>query len=79
VGRPTLLSAQFNPASGSYSFSYINLAGSTNRLWASSNLTSSIFWRAIATNVMATNALWYFTDPGTAKTNAERFYRFSTP
>jgi len=28
---------------------------------------------------MATNGLWFFTDPSTAKTNSVRFYRFSNP
>ena len=79
VGQPLMLTASFDPVSGSYAFSYVNLAGSTNRLWASTNLAATNFWRAIATNVMATNALWFFTDVNTAATNAARFYRFSTP
>jgi hypothetical protein len=79
VGRPIMLSAKFDAASGSYAFGYVNFAGSTNRLWASTNLSATNFWRAIATNVMATNGLWFFTDTNTAKTNNVRFYRFSTP
>ena len=47
-------------------------AKSTNRLWASTNLTATNFWQVIATNVMATNGLWFFTDTNTAKTNAAR-------
>ncbi len=79
IGRPIMVSANFDAASGSYTFSFVNLAGSTNRLWASTNLASATFWRAIATNVMATNALWFVTDTNSAKTNKARFYRFSTP
>jgi uncharacterized repeat protein (TIGR03803 family) len=79
VGQPLMLSAKFDPASGSYAFSYVNLAGSTNRLWATTNLAAANFWRAIATNVMATNGIWFFTDTNSAKTNKLRFYQFSTP
>lgn len=77
--KPLILSSAFIPASGSYSFALASLAGSTNRLWASTNLASTNFWRGLATNVMPTNALWFFTDTNTAKTNAVRFYRFSSP
>lgn len=79
VGKPILLSSAFDATSGSYTFSYVNLAGSTNRLWASTNLSSTNFWKAIATNFMATNGTWQVTDPNAAKTNAVKFYRFSTP
>ena len=79
AGRPLMLSAKFDAASGSYTFGYVNLAGSTNRLWASTNLAATNFWRALATNVMAPNAPWFITDSNTAKTNKARFYRFSTP
>jgi uncharacterized repeat protein (TIGR03803 family) len=71
------LSYDFNLASGSASFAIANVAKSTNRLWASSNLAAP--WFPIATNVMATNGLWFYTDTGTARTNAVRLYRFSTP
>ncbi len=77
--QPILLSSAFDKLSGSYSFTFVNVAGSTNRLWATTNLAVTNIWRAIATNVMATNALWFFTDTNIAKTNAYRFYRFSTP
>lgn len=77
--RPNLLSFTFSPGDGSFSLAYANLIGSTNRLLASTNLASTNFWNAIATNVMATNGLWFFTDPGTARTNAMRFYRFTSP
>ena len=79
VGKPIMLSSAFNPASGSFSFSYVNLAGSVNRLMATTNLADPNAWRAIATNVMATNGIWQITDPNTAKTNAVRLYRFSSP
>ena len=79
VAKPIMLSATFDSASGSYAFSYANLAGSTNRLWASTNLSSTNFWKAIATNFMATNGTWQVTDTNAAKTNAVKFYRFSTP
>jgi len=77
--RPNLLSFVFNPSNGSFSFAYANTSKSTNRLWATTNLVATNFWRAIATNVMATNGLWFFTDTNTARTNNARFYRFSTP
>ena len=77
--KPIMLSSAFDRASGSYWFSFVNLAGSTNRLWATTNLAAAGAWRAIATNVMATNGLWLITDTNTAKTNTVRFYRFSTP
>jgi hypothetical protein len=48
-------------------------------LWASTNLTSTNFWRVIASNTMAANGLWSFTDTNTVKTNAARFYRASSP
>ena len=79
VGKPLLLSSAFDFVSGSYAFNYVHLAGSTNRLWASTNLTATNFWKAIATNFMATNGTWQVTDPNAAKTNAVKFYRFSTP
>jgi len=79
TGQAILLSSAFIPASGSYSFDYLNLAGSTNRLWATTNLAVPNDWQAIATNIMATNGTWNYIDVDTAKTNAERFYRFSTP
>jgi uncharacterized repeat protein (TIGR03803 family) len=73
---PNLLSFAF--ANGSASFAYANLAKSTNRLWVTTNLTSASSWQVLATNVMATNGLWFFTDPNPT-TNSQRFYRFSGP
>jgi len=77
--QPLLLSSGFDLLSGSYSFTFVDIAGSTNRLWATTNLADSSAWYAIATNVMATNAPWFYTDANTARTNDYRFYRFSTP
>jgi hypothetical protein len=79
TGSAKLLSSAFDVASGSYSFNYLNLAGSTNRLWATTNLADANAWRVLATNVMATNGTWNYTDTNTAKTNALRLYRFSAP
>lgn len=79
ASAPTILSFTLDPASGSASFEVANVAGSTNRLWASTNLASPDFWQVIATNVMDVSGLWFFTDTNTAKTNDARFYRFSTP
>ena len=69
----------FTFANGSASFAVANTPNSANRLWASSNLTSASFWQVIATDVMATNGLWFYTDPSDARTNSARFYRFSSP
>ena len=79
VGKPIMMSANFDATSGSYNFSYVNLAGSANRLWASTNLADPSAWSAIATFVMPTNTLWFGSDPNTAQTHKARFYRFSTP
>jgi len=79
VSRPIMLTSAFDAASGSYSFSFVNVAGSTNRLWATTNLSDANAWRAIATNIMASNAVWNVTDPNAARTNDIRLYRFSTP
>ena len=79
VAKPTLLSSAFDPASGSCSFNFVNLAGSTNRLQVTTNLTDPSAWHAIATNFMATNGTWQFTDLNTARTNNMRLYRFSSP
>jgi uncharacterized repeat protein (TIGR03803 family) len=73
------LSFTFSPGNGSASFAVANLAQTTNRLWATTNLACPAGWQVIATNIMATNGLWFFTDPNTAKSNLARFYRFSSP
>ena len=73
---PNLLSFAF--ANGSASFAYANLVKSTNRVWISTNLASPNSWQVLATNVMATNGLWFFTDPNPT-TNSQRYYRFSGP
>ena len=77
VTMPNLFDYSLDPVSGGFSLSMANVAKSTNRLWATTNLANAGAWRAIATNVMATNGLWFFTD--TASTNRIRFYRLSTP
>ena len=79
VGKPLMLTSGIDPVSGKFAFSFVNLAGSTNRLWATTNLAIDSAWRAIATNVMATNGFWLFFDPNTVQTNGVRLYRFSTP
>ena len=52
--------------------------GSTNRLWAATNLNSPITWLAIATNVAGSNGLYQVTDTNTSG-KAMKFYRVSTP
>ena len=79
AGQPKFLSFSFDPVSSSFSFTVSNTPSSANRLWASTNLTSASFWRVIASNTMAANGLWLFTDPNIAKTNQARFYRASAP
>lgn len=79
AGQPLLLSSAFNRTNGSFAFTYANLAGSTNRLWATTNLIIPAAWRAIATNIMVTNGIWQVTDTNTARTNNLRLYRFSSP
>jgi hypothetical protein len=74
-----MLSSIFDPVSGSYGFTYVNLAGSTNRLWATTNLALPSAWQVLATNYMATNGVWQITDTNSAQTNAMRFYQFSSP
>lgn len=71
------LSFNFDRADGSPSFVLANAVGSTNRLWGSSNLARA--WFPVATNVMAANGLWFFTDTSSALSNSVRLYRFSTP
>jgi hypothetical protein len=76
--QPQLVNFTFNSVNGSFSLLVSNRANSVNQLWATTNLASTNFWRAIATNVMPPNGLWFFTDTNIAKTNAQRFYRFSS-
>ena len=77
--RPNLLSFLVDPVSGSATFAYADTPKGTNFLWASTNLAVPAAWRVIATNVMATNGLWFYTETNSAHTNDVRFYRFSTP
>lgn len=74
-----LLGFTLNAANGSASFALANLARSTNRLWATTNLAAGGSWQVLASNVMATNGLWFFADTNAARSNSQRFYRFSTP
>ena len=78
-GQPKFLSFSFIPASSSFSLTVYNTATSANRLWASTNLARTNFWGVIASNVMAANGLWLFTDTNVVKTNQARFYRASSP
>ena len=79
VNQSTLESFSFNTTNRSFSITVANAPQTTNRMWATTNLAIAGDWRVIATNVMASNGLWSFTDTNTAKTNAVRFYRSSTP
>lgn len=79
TAQPTMLTASFDPTSGSYAFSYQFLGGSTNRLWASTNLADLTAWRAIATNIMVTNGIWQVTDSNASPAIPAKFYRFSSP
>lgn len=72
-----LLSFNLSRNDGSASFALANAVGSTNRLWASSNLATP--WFPIATNIIDTNGLWFYTDLNSARSNRVRLYRFSTP
>jgi hypothetical protein len=59
----------------------LNLTGtpySTNRLWATADLTPPVVWSPVSTNVASPAGTWQVTDPGVAGwTN--RFYRTSMP
>jgi uncharacterized repeat protein (TIGR03803 family) len=68
-----------NRTNGSFSITVTNIAQSTNRIWASTNLVNPAAWRVLATNVMAPNGIWAFVDTNSAATNALRFYRISNP
>ncbi len=78
VTAPNLFAFSYNPANGSFSLAMANLARSTNRLWVSTNLAAVNPWRVLATNVIATNGLWFFTDTNTIGKKAV-FYRLSVP
>jgi uncharacterized repeat protein (TIGR03803 family) len=77
--QPKFLNFSFIPASSSFSLTVTNTPSSANRLWASTNLTATNFWGVIASNTMAANGLWLFTDTNVVKTNRTRFYRASSP
>jgi uncharacterized repeat protein (TIGR03803 family) len=74
-----LLNFSFDAAAGSPSFALANLIGSTNRLWATTNLADAAAWQVVGSNVMDPNGLWFYTETNSARTNAIRLYRFSSP
>ena len=74
-----LLSFNMNPANGNASFAFTISADTTNLLYAATNLTPPVIWSLVGSNTTATNGIWYFTETNSAKTNSERFYRFSSP
>ena len=78
VTAPNLFAFTYNPAGGSCSLSMANVARSTNRLWASTNLAAAGTWRVLATNIMSTNGLWFYTDTNSIGKPAF-FYRLSIP
>jgi hypothetical protein len=77
ITQLNFLDFNFSRTDGSASFALADAVGSTNRLWASSNLAHA--WFPVATNVMATNGLWFYVDVNSARSNSVRLYRFSTP
>jgi uncharacterized repeat protein (TIGR03803 family) len=79
VTIPSVASYSSDPISGSFSINVANAPQTTNRMWATTNLTDPDGWHVIATNVMNSSGTWSFTDPNTGKTNDLRFYRISTP
>jgi hypothetical protein len=60
---------------GSITLNLASIPGSTNRLWASTNLT---FWEVIATNAAGADGLFQLTDTNTTLKKMQ-FYRISTP
>jgi len=66
-----------NSIAGGSTMAYLaSFPGSTNRLWATTNL--SLPFSVIATNAADSNGLFQFPDPTTAGINS-KFYRLSTP
>jgi len=63
-------------ADGSVTLHAATLTQSTNRLYAATNLTPSVVWQPVWTNV--SGGLWQFTDTNTAGFQS-KFYRLSTP
>jgi trimeric autotransporter adhesin len=63
-------------ADGSISLNVATLSSSTNRLYVATDLTPSVDWQPIYTNL--TGGLWQFIDTNTAPF-ASKFYRLSTP
>jgi hypothetical protein len=59
----------------------LNLTGtpySTNRLWATADLTPPVVWSPVSTNVASSAGTWQVTDT-TAVGWTNRFYRTSMP
>jgi hypothetical protein len=68
-----------NGAGGPVTVYLENNPGSTNRLWATTDLTLPFSqWQVMATNVAGPDGLFEFVDPNTNGVNA-RFYRLSSP
>jgi Immunoglobulin I-set domain len=74
--EPNLYNLSNNIAGGSTTVYLASFPGSTNRLWATTNL--SLPFSVIATNVADSNGLFQFLDPTTAGIKA-KFYRLSVP
>jgi len=78
VVTPLVTSSTRN-ADGSVTLNCVGLPNTTTRIWASTNLTSPVFWQPIFTNnCTEADGTWQFID-----TNAigypVRYYRFYTP
>jgi uncharacterized repeat protein (TIGR03803 family) len=74
--RPTL--SINRSARGAVMLNLASMPGSTNRLWATTDLSLPMAdWEVLATNV-ATNGILQFADPNTSGAQA-KFYRLSTP
>jgi uncharacterized repeat protein (TIGR03803 family) len=68
-----------NRADGSKTLYLASIPGSTNHLWATTNLTLPLAqWQVIATNIAPASGFFQFTDTNTSGLKA-RFYRLSTP
>jgi len=83
TSAPALLTVLVQPniyalapnGNGTCTLSLASLPGSTNRLWASTNLVT---WQILATNTAAATGLFQFIDPNTAGLKL-KYYRLSTP
>ena len=83
TSAPALLTVLVQPniyalapnGNGTCTLNLASLPGSTNRLWASTNLVT---WQVLATNTAAATGLFQFIDPNTAGLKL-KYYRLSTP